>query len=111
VVHDFVLIFIAYVYLIFTGQEAELFSGQENKELPLRTSEWMQPSLNTKDKFSITDVSYLYFFSFCKLLVTFLSVINVLFFLQSHAYFDLDTSFSMIRMVLFLSTEGYQGFR
>lgn len=37
------------------GQEAELFSGQENKELPLRTSEWMQPSLNTKDKFSITD--------------------------------------------------------
>lgn len=79
-VHDFVLIFIAYVYLIFTGQEAELFSGQENKELPLRTSEWMQPSLNTKDKFSITDVSYLYFFSFCKLLVTFLSVINVLFF-------------------------------
>uniref|UniRef100_A0A0D9V8C3 Uncharacterized protein n=1 Tax=Leersia perrieri TaxID=77586 RepID=A0A0D9V8C3_9ORYZ len=38
------------------GQEAELFSGQENKELPLHTSEWMQPSLNAKDKFYITDI-------------------------------------------------------
>ncbi|XP_006646514.1 DNA repair protein XRCC2 homolog [Oryza brachyantha] len=37
------------------GQEAELFSGPGNKELPLHTSEWVQPSLNTKDRFSITD--------------------------------------------------------
>ncbi|KAF0902501.1 hypothetical protein E2562_017901 [Oryza meyeriana var. granulata] len=37
------------------GQEAEPFSGQENKEPPLHTSEWMQPSLNSKDKFTITD--------------------------------------------------------
>lgn len=36
-------------------QEAELSSVQENEVLSIHTSEWVQPSLNTKEKFSIRD--------------------------------------------------------
>uniref|UniRef100_A0A453G0Y3 Uncharacterized protein n=1 Tax=Aegilops tauschii subsp. strangulata TaxID=200361 RepID=A0A453G0Y3_AEGTS len=43
--------------LSFTAQEAGFFSEQENEMLSVHTCEWVQPSLNSKEKFYIKDVS------------------------------------------------------
>jgi hypothetical protein len=49
----------------FTVEEAEVPPVQENEVLSTHTSEWVQPSLKTKEKFSIVDVRPCYYYSFC----------------------------------------------
>jgi DNA-repair protein XRCC2 len=49
----------------FTVEEAEVPPVQESGVLSTHTSEWVQPSLKTKEKFSIVDVRPCYYYSFC----------------------------------------------
>jgi hypothetical protein len=57
--------------ILFAVEEAEVSSVCENGALSVHTSEWVQPSLKTKEKFSINNVRSCYSCSFC--LVVFLN--------------------------------------